>query len=82
MDNSRRRFMRAALATALSPLVDIAAAQKTSQPPVCMALGSGGARGLAHVLMLGVLDELGIRPQRIAGASIGAVIGVLVTCRY
>ena len=42
-----------------------------------MALGSGGARGLAHVLMLGVLDELGIRPRRLAGASIGAVIGVL-----
>lgn len=77
MDKSRRRFMGAALATAASSLVDIAAAQKTSQPRVCMALGSGGARGLAHVVMLGVLDELGMRPQRIAGASIGAVIGVL-----
>jgi NTE family protein len=42
-----------------------------------MALGSGGASGLAHVLMLGVLDELGIRPRRLAGASIGSVIGVL-----
>lgn len=40
-----------------------------------MALGGGGARGLAHILMLEVLDELGIRPTVIAGTSIGALYG-------
>ena len=44
---------------------------------VGLALGGGGARGLAHILMLEVFDELGIRPHRIAGTSIGAVIGTL-----
>jgi NTE family protein len=73
---SRRRFLRGALAAATSPLIATAAARR-SPPAVCLALGSGGARGLAHIIMLDVLDELGIRPQRIAGASIGAVIGVL-----
>lgn len=42
-----------------------------------LALGGGGARGLAHIPLLHVFDELGIRPYRIAGTSIGAVIGAL-----
>jgi NTE family protein len=42
-----------------------------------LALGGGGAKGLAHILMLEALDELGIRPYRIAGTSIGAIIGAL-----
>ena len=39
--------------------------------------GRGGAKGLAHVLMLEALDEIGLRPACVAGTSIGAVIGVL-----
>ena len=77
IDSSRRRFLGATLAAAAAPLVGAAAAPDTARPAVCMALGSGGASGLAHVLMLGVLDDLGIRPRRLAGASIGAIIGVL-----
>lgn len=46
-------------------------------PRVGLALGSGGAGGLAHILMLEVFDELGIRPHHIAGTSIGAIIGAL-----
>lgn len=42
-----------------------------------LALGSGGAAGLAHIAMLAVFDELGMQPSRIAGTSIGAVIGAL-----
>lgn len=42
-----------------------------------LALSGGGARGLAHIPMLEVLDELGIRPCCIAGTSIGAVIGAI-----
>jgi NTE family protein len=42
---------------------------------VALALGSGGARGLAHIPVLEAFDELGIRPAAIAGASIGAVVG-------
>lgn len=46
-------------------------------PKVGLALGGGGAKGLAHLLALQVFDDLGIRPHRIAGASIGAVVGAL-----
>ncbi len=44
-------------------------------PSFGLALGGGGARGLAHVVMLEALDELGLKPKVIAGTSIGAVIG-------
>lgn len=46
-----------------------------SSPGFGIALGGGGARGFAHVLMLEALDELGIRPKTIGGTSIGALIG-------
>jgi NTE family protein len=40
-----------------------------------LALGGGGARGFAHISMLEVLDELGIRPAIVSGTSIGALLG-------
>lgn len=40
-----------------------------------LALGAGGARGLAHIAVIEALDEMGVRPAVIAGSSIGAVIG-------
>jgi NTE family protein len=40
-----------------------------------LALGGGGARGLAHIAVLEALDEMGRRPAAIAGTSIGALIG-------
>jgi NTE family protein len=40
-----------------------------------LALGGGGARGLAHIAVIEALDELGLRPTAIAGTSIGALMG-------
>jgi NTE family protein len=40
-----------------------------------LALGGGGARGLAHICVIEALDELGLKPVAIAGTSIGAAIG-------
>jgi len=42
---------------------------------LALALGGGGARGLAHIAVIEALDELGITPVAIAGTSIGAAIG-------
>ena len=42
-----------------------------------LALGGGGARGLAHILILETLDDLDIKPSIIAGTSMGAIIGAL-----
>lgn len=44
---------------------------------VGLALGGGGAKGLAHIPMLEVFDELDIKPHAIAGTSMGAIIGAL-----
>lgn len=49
--------------------------QPARKPTIGLALGGGGARGLAHVAMIEVFDELGIKPDVIAGTSIGAVYG-------
>jgi NTE family protein len=40
-----------------------------------LALGGGGARGLAHIAVIEALDDLGVKPVAIAGTSIGALIG-------
>jgi NTE family protein len=40
-----------------------------------LALGAGGARGLAAIVVLETLDELERKPAAIAGVSIGAVLG-------
>lgn len=40
-----------------------------------VALGSGAARGLAHIPYIEAMDEMGIRPAVISGTSIGALIG-------
>jgi len=53
------------------------AASDKAKPTIGIALGAGGANGLAHILMLEVLDEMGVKPQCIAGSSIGAIIGAL-----
>ncbi|MGQ0607494.1 MAG: patatin-like phospholipase family protein [Chloroflexota bacterium] len=40
-----------------------------------LALGGGGARGWAHVGVARALDERGLRPTRIVGTSMGAIVG-------
>ena len=42
---------------------------------LALALGGGGARGLAHIAVIEALDELGVRPVAIAGTSVGAAVG-------
>src|SRR5439155_272824 len=41
-----------------------------------LALGGGGARGLAHIAVLEALDEMRIRPAAIAGTSIASSIAL------
>ena len=45
-----------------------------SGPTVAIAFGGGGARGYAHIHVIEVLDELGIRPVAISGASIVGIM--------
>ncbi len=47
-----------------------------------IALGGGGARGLAHIGVLRALSEAGIKPDIIAGTSMGSVVGGWVACGH
>jgi NTE family protein len=47
-----------------------------------LALGGGGAKGFAHIPILEVFDELGVKPCCITGTSIGAILGALYACGH
>jgi len=47
-----------------------------------IAFGSGGARGIAHLLMIEALEELGLKPSAISGSSIGAVVGAFYAAGF
>lgn len=45
-----------------------------------LALGAGSAKGFAHIGFLQALEKAGIRPDYIAGSSMGAVVGAIYAC--
>ncbi len=45
------------------------------KPKVALVLGSGAARGWAHIGVIHELAELGIKPDLIVGSSVGSVVG-------
>ena len=67
---------RAAIAIACClVLQSFAALAQERKPRVGLALGGGGARGVAHLGVLKVLEEMRIPVSCIAGTSMGALIG-------
>src|SRR6266508_5308953 len=57
-------------------------AQQCSAPRTALVLSGGGAKGIAHIGVLRVLDSLGIRPDLVVGTSMGAVVGALYASGY
>ena len=53
------------------------AQRQASSPRIGLVLSGGGARGLAHVGVLKVLERAGVRPDVIVGTSMGSIIGGL-----
>ncbi|WP_281745047.1 patatin-like phospholipase family protein [Thermanaerovibrio acidaminovorans] len=49
---------------------------------VVLVLSGGGTKGLAHIGVLKVLEEAGVRIDGIVGTSMGAIIGGLYACGY
>jgi NTE family protein len=52
-----------------------AAASVPAQPRIGLALSGGGARGIAHVGVLKVLEEMRIPVHCVTGTSMGAIVG-------
>lgn len=61
---------------------DTPASKKNKKPTVGLVLSGGGALGFAHVGALKALEESGIQPEYVAGASMGALVGVFVAAGY
>jgi len=53
-----------------------------NSPSIGISFGAGGARGIAHLLMIEALDELGVKPSIISGSSIGAVVGAFYAAGF
>jgi predicted acylesterase/phospholipase RssA len=47
-----------------------------------LVLSGGGAKGMAHIALLGLLDSLGAVPDLVVGTSIGSVMGALYASGY
>ncbi|MGD1048630.1 MAG: patatin-like phospholipase family protein [Candidatus Krumholzibacteriaceae bacterium] len=63
-------------------LVGILAGPGFSRPRVGIALSGGGARGLAHIGVLKVIEEAGIPVDVVAGTSMGGIVGGLYSIGY
>ena len=55
---------------------------ENTRPKVGLVLSGGGAKGLAHIGVLKVIDSLGIQVDYIGGTSMGAVVGGLYASGY
>lgn len=49
--------------------------KQENRPIVALVLGSGGARGYAHIGVIQVLEQQGIHPDFIVGTSAGSIVG-------
>ena len=57
-------------------------ARTDDEVKVGLVLSGGGAKGLAHIGALKVIDSLGIRVDYVAGTSMGAIVGALYASGY
>ncbi|MBF00642.1 patatin-like phospholipase family protein [Flavobacterium coralii] len=56
--------------------------QDADRPKIGVVLSGGGAKGLAHIGVLKVLEEAGIKVDYIGGTSMGAIVGGLYAAGY
>ncbi len=54
----------------------------SDEPKIGVVLSGGGAKGLAHIGVLKVLEEAGIKVDYIGGTSMGAIVGGLYAAGY
>jgi NTE family protein len=66
----------------LLPVICFAQDQPSEDLKVGLVLSGGGAKGLAHIGALKVIEDSGIRVDYIGGTSMGAIIGALYASGY
>ncbi len=63
-------------------LASLVMAQEKDKPKIGVVLSGGGAKGLAHIGALKVLEKAGVEISYIGGTSMGAIIGGLYAAGY
>jgi NTE family protein len=58
------------------------AQQVSTRPKIGVALSGGGSLGMAHIGVLKVMEEAGLRPDYITGVSMGSIIGSMYSIGY
>ena len=76
--------MKSPLLLILSLLLFAAASgqEKSRKPKIGLVLSGGGAKGLAHIGVLKVLEEAGVEISYVGGTSMGAIVGGLYAAGY
>ncbi|WP_430811487.1 MULTISPECIES: patatin-like phospholipase family protein [unclassified Carboxylicivirga] len=67
------------LITCIAPMT---AQEQLTRPKIGLVLSGGGAKGLAHIGVIKVMEEVGIQPDYITGTSMGSIIGGLYASGY
>lgn len=79
---NKRIILYVILLFSFTHLFLLSACGQTKRPSVGLVLSGGGAKGLAHIGVLKVIDELGIPIDYVGGTSMGSVVGGLYAIGY
>ena len=78
----RRYFPILLLALMFLPQLLFAQSESGERPKIGYVFSGGGAKGMAHVGVLKVLEEVGLEPDYITGTSMGSIMGGLYSIGY
>ena len=79
---SRRNALKAMGLFGVSALSGCGLLSKSRKSNIALVLGSGAARGFAHIGVIKMLESQGIRPNIVVGTSAGSVIAALYASGY
>jgi NTE family protein len=80
--SKRRAFIQGLGLMTLGSLSSCALVKERPKPVIALVLGSGAARGFAHIGVIKALEAQGIRPNIVLGSSAGSVIAALYASGY
>lgn len=77
-------FLLCVLLLAAPTVAQNSSGKKTgkNRPTIGLVLSGGGAKGFAHIGVIQLLEEVGIKPDYITGTSMGSIIGALYAMGY
>ena len=80
---SMKRLLYTSIMFIIFPAIVIAQpVRRLDRPKVALVLSGGGARGIAHIGVMKVLEEEGIDVDIVTGNSMGSVMGALYAIGY